>query len=98
MSGHVLPLRVYWFTFGALMVLTALTTAVAFVDMGAWNDVVAMSIAFAKALVVVLYFMHVRYSNRLIALAVGAGLFWLLILFVLALGDYRTRGLIPGWG
>ena len=97
MSVHVLPMRVYWATFGALMVLTVVTTAVAYVDLGVWSDLVAMSIASAKALVVVLYFMHVRYSSRLIALVAGTGIVWLLILFVLALTDYRTRELIRGW-
>ena len=97
MSVHVLPLKLYWATFMALMVLTAVTTGIAYVDLGVWNDFVAMSIASSKALVVVLYFMHVRYSHRFIAVAAGAGLFWLLILIVLALSDYRTRGAVLGW-
>ena len=98
MSSHVTPLRTYMAVFGALMGLTALTTAVAFVDLGALNDTVAMAIATTKVVLVVLWFMHVKASGKLIWLFAGAGFFWLLILFGLTLADYGTRVNVPGWG
>ena len=75
------------------MVLTALTVFVARYDMpGSWNAVVALSIAVFKATLVVLYFMHVRYSSKLTWVFVAAGIVWLFILFAFTLSDYMTRG------
>ena len=88
---HVVPLKIYYGIFGILIVLTAVTVAVAYVDLGRLNTVVALAIAAFKATVVVLYFMHVKYSTRLIKLTVIAGLYWMVILFGLTLGDYLTR-------
>jgi cytochrome c oxidase subunit IV len=82
----------YAFVFVALLVLTALTTAVAFVDLGGgWNNVVALTIAVAKAVLVILFFMHVRYSDKLTWVFVGAGFFWLLIMIGGIMDDVRTR-------
>lgn len=89
---HIVPVRVYLAIFGALMVLTATTVAVAYVNLGALNNVVMLGIAVAKATLVVLYFMHVRYSTRMIPIVVLAGVLWLLILFGLTMQDYLTRG------
>ena len=95
MADHVTPIRDYLLVFLALMVLTAITVAVAFVDLGgAWNDVVALSIAVLKATLVVLIFMNVRYSARLSKITVFSGIVWLIILFGLTLSDYMTRGFI----
>ena len=80
MAEHVSSRRIYLPVFAALMVLTVLTWRVALVDLGRVNDVVALTIAVTKALLVVLFFMHVRYSTRLIDLTVVAGFFWLAIL------------------
>ncbi len=81
--------------FGALMVLTILTVVVAKINLGhPFNDIVALTIAVSKALLVVLFFMHVRYSPRLTWVVVVAGFFWLGILIVLTLSDYMTRGMI----
>jgi cytochrome c oxidase subunit 4 len=91
---HVVPLPIYYGIFGILIVLTAVTVAVAYVDLGRWNTVAALAIACFKALIVVLYFMHVKYSARLIKLTVIAGLYWMGIIFALTLGDYLTRA----WG
>jgi cytochrome c oxidase subunit 4 len=79
--------------FLALLVGTALTVMAAFVDFP-WqlNTIVAMTIATAKATLVVLYFMHVRYSARLVWVIVAAALFWVAILFAFTLGDFYTRG------
>jgi len=94
MSETIVPPRVYYAVFAALMILTSLTTAIAFVDLGFFSPVVALTIAIVKASLVVLFFMHLRYSTRLTWVVGGAGLFWLGILFALSLSDYLTRA----WG
>lgn len=102
MSLHVISPKTYVWIFLALMVGTALTVAAAFVDLGAvtgiaaLNDVVMLAIAVTKAVLVILFFMHVRYSGRLTALTVGSGFVFLLILFAIVVMDYATRGVIPG--
>ena len=73
---HVTPLSVYLGIFGALMVLTAVTVAVAFVDLGSLNILVALGVAVFKASLVVLYFMHLKYASHH-EMVVGAGIFWL---------------------
>jgi len=95
MTGHVVPLKVYFRVFGALLVLTATTTAVSFLDLGPWNTVVALAIAFLKATLVVLFFMHVKYSPRLTQIVIAGGLFWLAILLALTLSDFLSRGWLP---
>lgn len=84
-------IKVYLYTAAALMVLLGLTVAVSFLQIGAWGVVIAVTIAFAKALVIALFFMQVRYSSRLTMLFAGAGVFWLLVLFALTFADYSTR-------
>jgi cytochrome c oxidase subunit IV len=74
-----------------LMALTCATWAIAFVDLGIWNPVVALTIAVIKAVLVILFFMHVRYSSKLTKVTVAAGFFWLLILITLSLLDYISR-------
>jgi cytochrome c oxidase subunit 4 len=91
MSDHVVPTRTYYAVFVTLMVCTAITVAVAFVDLGALNTIVAMTIAVLKATLVVLFFMHVKYGTRLTWVVIAASLFWLGILLALTLGDYLTR-------
>ena len=88
---HVIPVRVYFAIFLALMVLTAVTVIVAFIDLGAMSDVVAMAIAFTKATLVILYFMHVRYSEGLVGLSVVAGIAFLAIFVFFTMSDYMTR-------
>jgi cytochrome c oxidase subunit 4 len=77
------------------MALTILTVWVAYYDLGSWNVIVALSIAVLKGTLVVLYFMHVRYSSKLTWVFVCAGFLWLLILFALTLSDYFTRSWVP---
>ena len=89
---HITPLSVYFGIFGALMVLTAITVAVAWVDLGSLNILVALGVAVFKATLVVLYFMHLKYSSKLTWIVVGAGMFWLLILLTITMVDYSTRG------
>jgi cytochrome c oxidase subunit 4 len=91
MAGHIVPIRVYLAIFAALLVGTYITVQVAFFDLGRFNAIVALTIAIVKATLVVLYFMHVRYSTRLTWLVVAASALWLGILLVLTFGDYLTR-------
>ena len=95
MTEHVVPRKVYFRVFVALLVLTATTTAVSFLDLGPWNTVVALAIAFLKATLVVLFFMHVKYSPRLTQVVIAGGLFWLAILLALTLSDFLSRGWLP---
>lgn len=92
MSEKIVPIRIYLIIFGALMVLTATTTWMAFLNLGRLNTVAALVIAVIKALLVALFFMHVRYSSRLTRIVVAGGLMWLVILIALTMGDYLTRG------
>ena len=95
MSVHVVSRKIYFGIFGALMVLTGVTVWVATFDLGRWNAIVALSIAVLKATLVVLYFMHVRYSSKLTWVFVCAGIIWLIILFAFTLSDFLTRGWVP---
>ena len=96
MSEHIVPVRIYVTIFLVLLVGTALTVLAARQDFP-WqlNTIVAMTIAITKATFVVLYFMHVRYSARLVWVIVASALFWLVIMFALTFSDYWTRGWIP---
>jgi cytochrome c oxidase subunit 4 len=88
--AHPTP-RLYLYIIGTLMMLTVATWAIAFVDLGRWNPVIALSIAVTKAVLVILFFMHVYYSSKLTKITVGAGFFWLLIMITLSLSDYLSR-------
>jgi|SRR5579862_6981698 len=90
--GHVVPIGVYVGVFLALMVLTALTTGVAYIDLGAFNTVAALTIAVIKMLLVVLFFMHVKYAHGLTKIVIICGFFWLGIMITLSLSDELTRG------
>jgi cytochrome c oxidase subunit IV len=92
MEHVIVPKSTYYAIFAALMVLTGVTTTVAFFDLGVMNAVVALSIAVLKASLVVLFFMHLKYSSRMVWVIGGAAIFWLGILLVLILSDYATRG------
>ena len=96
MSEHIVQPRIYIMIFLSLMVGTALTVVAAFYDFpGPLNAVVALTIAAIKATLVVLYFMHVRYSGRLVWLVIVAALLWLAIMFAITLSDYWTRTWLP---
>ncbi|HEV7220961.1 MAG: cytochrome C oxidase subunit IV family protein [Terriglobales bacterium] len=89
---HILSAKLYVIIWAALMCLTVITAGVAFIDLGPFNTVVALVIATFKALLVVLIFMHVKYSSeRLTKTVVLAALFWLMLLLGLSLMDYGTR-------
>ncbi len=91
MSVHVIPKRTYFLIFAVLLILTFVTVQVSFHDYGPWNTIIALGIAVTKATLVVLYFMHLRYSDRLTRIVVLAGFFWFVILVALTLNDYLTR-------
>src|SRR3979411_1484719 len=96
MSEHIVYPRVYISIFLLLLAGTGLTVFAAFYDFpGPLNAVVALTIAVIKATFVILYFMHVRYSPRLIWLVIGSALFWLAIMFALTISDYVQRTLPP---
>jgi len=96
MSEHIVHPRVYISILLVLMVGTGLTVLAAYYDFpGPLNAVVALTIAVVKATFVILYFMHVRYSSRLIWLIISAALFWLAIMFALTISDYWTRAWLP---
>jgi cytochrome c oxidase subunit IV len=88
---HVMPLSIYLAIFATLMVLTGVTVAVAYVNLGQFNKVVALGIAAFKATLVVLYFMHVKYASRLVQLFAVTGIFFLFILLSLTMIDYSSR-------
>jgi cytochrome c oxidase subunit 4 len=94
MSEHIVSKKLYYVIFGALMVLTFLTVWVATIDLGPLNTPVALAIAVTKAVLVVLYFMHVRYSSRLTWVVVAGGFLWLIIMVGLTMSDYLTRGFL----
>jgi cytochrome c oxidase subunit IV len=92
MSEHIVSRTVYFVIFGALMILTLVTVLVARVDLGPANTIVALAVAVTKAVLVVLYFMHVRYSSRLTWVVVAGGFLWLAMMILITLSDYMTRG------
>jgi cytochrome c oxidase subunit 4 len=93
---HVVPVRTYIFVFLTLLAMTGLTVWAANQDFGPLNMVVALGIAIFKATLVILFFMHVKYSSRLTQLVVGAALLWLGILIVGTLQDYYSPDVSRG--
>ena len=95
MPGHVVPKKLYFLVFAALIFFTALTTGVAFVNLGKWNTVVALAIAVCKASLVALFFMHLRWSHGLTRIVLLAAFVWFAILVSLTLADEFTRQWTP---
>ena len=89
------PLRIYFLVFVALLVGTALTVAMAYVDLGPFNTVVALTIACIKALLVLLYFMHLRYTSKLNWAFAATGFVWLTLIIGLTMSDIVSRNWIP---
>lgn len=98
MAEHIVSKKQYSYVFGALLALTLITTVVGMADLGPFNVVVALAIAVIKALLVVLFFMHIYWSNRLNKLTVAAGVAWLALLLWLTLTDIASRGWLPATG
>lgn len=90
--GHITSAKNYVLVFLGLIVLTVATTAVAFVDLGAFSVAMALFIATCKMLLVALFFMHVRDSPRLTKLIIVAALLWLGIMIFFTMADFHTRG------
>ncbi len=96
----VVPFKTYALVYIALLFLVALTTGVAFIDLGPLNTVVALAIAVAKMMLVLIFFMHLAHSTNLTRVTVVAAFFWLAIMMVLTLSDYGSRRWItdpPAW-
>jgi cytochrome c oxidase subunit 4 len=96
MSEHIISSKLYYAIWITLLVLTVVTALVARVDLGPFNTIVALVIATFKALLVVLFFMHVKYTSEkltktVIVAAIVAAIFWLLLLLALSMADYTTR-------
>jgi cytochrome c oxidase subunit 4 len=92
MSEHIMSSKFYYTIWITLLVLTVVTAAVSFVDLGPLNTVVALVIATVKALLVVLFFMHVKYtSEKLTEIVIISAVFWLFLLLSLSMADYATR-------
>jgi cytochrome c oxidase subunit IV len=95
---HIVPVPIYLAVFGALIILTWVTAWISTIDLGRWNIFVALAIAMFKASLVILFFMHVKYSTRLTKMIVGAGFFWLILLLFITMSDIWTRSWmgVPG--
>jgi cytochrome c oxidase subunit 4 len=94
MPEHIVSAKLYYAIWMALLILTGVTAGVAFIDLGPFNTVVALVIATLKAVLVILFFMHLKYtSEKMTSVVVISALFWLLILLALSLADYSTRPL-----
>jgi len=91
---HIVSPVIYIIIGASLLVLTGVTVAASFIEMGVFNPIVALAIAVVKAMLVVLFFMHVKYSTKLTKLTVFAGLFTFLTLIGMTLADYVSRA----WG
>ncbi len=91
MSEHIVSPKIYAVIFGSLMLGTYITYKAAYVDLGKFNIVIALAIATIKATLVVLYFMHARYSSKRTQLVIVCSVFWLAIMLALTLTDYDTR-------
>jgi cytochrome c oxidase subunit 4 len=94
-STHIVAAKTYVLVYLALLCLAGLTTAIAFVDLGPLNTAIALVIAFAKMLLVLLFFMHLLQGPRLFRVVLIAGLFWLALLIGFTLTDYHSRPWIP---
>jgi len=95
MSEHVVPKKLYVLVFAGLIALTGLTTGIAFINLGKWNTVVALGIALCKATLVVLFFMHLRWSPNQLRVVVATSLLFLALLIGLTIADEFTRDWTP---
>jgi cytochrome c oxidase subunit IV len=84
----------YFVIYIILLVLMALTVGTAYIELGPWHLIVAMTIAVIKAALILLYFMHLRYSGRAVLVYAFLGFAFLMVLLVLSISDYLTRGWI----
>jgi cytochrome c oxidase subunit 4 len=95
MSETIVSKSTYILVWAILLVLLVITIGVSYVHLGWLNPVAAVTIAVIKAVIIILYFMHVRYGPKLVRVVIAAGFFWLMILLALTMGDYLTRRYLP---
>ena len=93
-SHHIVSPAQYAMVFATLLACTALTVFAADINLGVFNPIIALAIASFKGVIVILFFMHVKYQSRLIKVTVGAGFFMFLVLVTMTLSDYISRA----WG
>jgi cytochrome c oxidase subunit 4 len=93
-AHHIVSPITYAIIFGALMLGTAITVGASYLDLGPWNPVIALGIACTKSVLVILFFMHIKYSSRVMKLTVASGFFTFLVLITMTLSDYMSRA----WG
>jgi cytochrome c oxidase subunit 4 len=91
-TPHIMPVATYLAVFAALLVLLAATVGISFFDLGILSKLGAVTIAAIKALLIFTYFMHLRYSPRLVWVFAGIGFLWFILLFTITMGDYIARG------
>jgi cytochrome c oxidase subunit 4 len=91
---HIVTPKTYIMVFVTLLIFTGVTVGAAYVDLGVLNPIVALAIACFKAVIVILFFMHVKYQSKLVKMTVGAGFFTFLVLIMMTLTDYMSRA----WG
>lgn len=91
-THHVMSVGTYLAVFAALLILLAITVGVSFLDLGVFSRIVAVTIAAIKAGLIFTYFMHLRYSQRLVWVFAGIGFSWFVLMFVITMGDYIARG------
>ena len=91
---HIVSPAQYSIVFATLLLFTGITVGAAYIELGVFNPIVALGIASFKAVVVILFFMHVKYQSRLVKMTVGAGFFAFLVLITMTLTDYMSRA----WG
>ena len=94
LEHHIVTPAQYMLVFGTLLVFTGITVGAAYVELGVFNPIVALAIATFKAVVVILFFMHVKYQSRLVKVTVAAGFFTFIVLITMTLTDYMSRA----WG
>jgi len=95
MTEMIVPTKIYFRVWGTLLILLAVTVGVAYIHLGWFNPAAAVGIAGIKALIIILYFMHVRYSPKVVWVFVSAGFIWLGMIFLWTLADYLTRSYLP---
>jgi cytochrome c oxidase subunit 4 len=93
-ENHIVSPLQYSMVFATLLLFTGLTVVAAYIDLGVLNPIIALGIASFKAVIVILFFMHVKYQSRLIKMTIGSGFFTFLVLITLTLSDYMSRA----WG
>jgi len=91
---HIVSPLEYTYVFAFLLLFTGVTVGAAYFNLGALNPILALAIASTKAVVVILFFMHVKYQSRLIKMTVGAGFFTFFVLIMMTMADYISRA----WG